>query len=930
MGLSRNPLIRELIDYNKLCLSNFSLRKKNRIPENIIISKRKRNLGMSFLFDVHQMTEKKKEETPYQFAERIREAWRLWNLGFPVTRPCSFDSETVEISYEQTKSKDSLEPLHLVSFLVDLLRIHKLGFGLGYEVQREMREEREMLCLVPLDRALVPQETRAKELLRLAKESVIVSGIDVSGSVQKKRSIQGILNSAPSLGFRIRDPETNSYFEGDLKVEFGNITTESVDASLVQGSNRWMIKSGVHGNMWLANMGGEFDSVASVKVRCSPVPPRHDWAKTLLFWGRRRFLGATPFGKKQRGYLLCLESEIRRNQSWCSSYEIEPDFEEEGGWIRLLPDSKISHNAFDYWEAGIESGSMHVALNRESDVLRWKMDEEWQMDKIDQTDPFRLRIRRISGRTYSHRKQGYLKLADIGTRALLHRKRNLVNNGIKRMSILNDPSPQGGFQDDLGMGLMGSVQYIQGPPGTGKTWSATSVVEGLLQRNPAFRILVCAKEHLPLEHLCASIAERVDTQVHPIVRLRGSPSAIGDEGETNFHPSNVGLRLVGEIAERMVESSERDEFVDSFTEEDKVATWVEELAISTASVVCVTTLDRNIERMVSNGEISFDFAIVEEAGKCYPSELIGPLSLSMNALLIGDQSQLPPFELEKMELSLGSITHDSFANSHELTRDLNSIREFEIAFYDEELGGSEMAERICEEVAPFLQPFAHWFYSLPANSGTLKSQWRMFRELSDIVGELFYDGQFEWKKNSIIPNEELPLIFKDSRLLLIDHPHCTSGGIADESSRGGTLRNRGELETSRKLFLQLAEGGHDVVFLSPYRGQVESFKTMVPKNLRQFVRTVDQFQGREADFIVLSLVRNNSRTGSLSRWGFVSKPNRLNVALSRAREGLIIMTSVQHIVDTDWQYGEHIASMLEMIRVRGRILTVDELGGYES
>ena len=143
------------------------------------------------------------------------------------------------------------------------------------------------------------------------------------------------------------------------------------------------------------------------------------------------------------------------------------------------------------------------------------------------------------------------------------------------------------------------------------------------------------------------------------------------------------------------------------------------------------------------------------------------------------------------------------------------------------------------------------------------------------------------------------------------------------------MRNRGELETSRKLFLQLAEGGHDVVFLSPYRGQVESFETMIPKNLRQFVRTVDQFQGREADFIVLSLVRNNARTGSLGRWGFVSKPNRLNVALSRAREGLIILTSVQHIVDTDWQYGEHIASMLENIRVRGRILTVDELGGYE-
>jgi len=381
----------------------------------------------------------------------------------------------------------------------------------------------------------------------------------------------------------------------------------------------------------------------------------------------------------------------------------------------------------------------------------------------------------------------------------------------------------------------------------------------------------------------------------------------------------------------MSETSERDDFVDSFTEEKKIATWVEELAIRTASVVCVTTLDRNIERMVSNGEISFDFAIIEEAGKCYPSELIAPLSLSMNALLIGDQSQLPPFELEKMESSLASITNDSFTNAYELSKNLEIIREFEIALFrgNEELGGSMMAEKICKEVIPFLQPFAHWFYSLPSNSGTLKSQWRMFRELSDIVGELFYEGKFEWKKNSIIPNEDLPLIFKDSRLLLIDHPHCTSGGISDESSTGGTLRNRAELETSKKLFLQLVEDGHDVVFLSPYRGQVESFKAMVPNNLRRFVRTVDQFQGREADFIVLSLVRNNERTGSLGRWGFVSKPNRLNVALSRAREGLIILTSVQQITDTDWQHGEHIATLLEKIQNSGRILTLDELGGFE-
>lgn len=875
------------------------------------------------------MKKMKQDETPYQFAERIREAWKLWNLGFPVTRPVSYDSDKVNNSFELADSEAPLDPLLLVSFLVDLLRIHQLGFGLSYEVRREVKRGEELLCLAPLDRGSASQESTDKELLLLAKESVKVSRIEVSGSTQKKKTIQGILGSIPSIGLRVKDPETKEYLEGNLRVEFGNNTLESFDASLVQGRNRWMIKPGIHGNIRLDSLSHEFHPIASLKVKCTPTRPSHDWAKMLLIWSRKRFPSSSPLGRKQRDYLLSLESEIRRAQSWCSRYEIEPDFKEEGGWIRILPDSDKSSNAFEYWDAGIESGSMLVALNRDSDVLAWRGDDEWQMEKIDESEPFRLKIRRIPGRDPpSPRNRGYLKPADIGTRALLRRKRVLVERGISRMSIISDPSPEGGFQDAVGRGIMGSVQYVQGPPGTGKTWTATSVVERLLERTPSFRILVCAKEHLPLDHLCASIADRLDARIHPIVRLRGNPSEPEGGSALDLSPSKIGLRLVGEIAERMVEPHEKEKFVNSTMEEGRIATWVEDLAISTASVVCVTTLDRGLERMVSDGRISFDFAIVEEAGKCYPSELIGPLSMSMNALLIGDQAQLPPFELEKMESSLRSVSRDVFRNSEELPRHLKAIRDFEIAPWDNYSGGDDMVEGVCEEAMPFLQPFGHWFSSLPSNSVTLGGQWRMFRELSDLVGELFYGGRFNWKKRSGLPDDNLPQLFRDSRLLLVDHPHCTSGGIADESSRGGTLRNRGELETSRKLFLQLAESGCDVVFLSPYRGQVESFKQILPENLRQFVKTVDQFQGREADFVVLSLVRNNARTGSLGRWGFVSKPHRLNVALSRAREGLIILTSVQHIADTDWQDGDHLSTMLQKIRRTGKVITMDELGEY--
>lgn len=176
----------------------------------------------------------------------------------------------------------------------------------------------------------------------------------------------------------------------------------------------------------------------------------------------------------------------------------------------------------------------------------------------------------------------------------------------------------------------------------------------------------------------------------------------------------------------------------------------------------------------------------------------------------------------------------------------------------------------------------------------LSYQHRMHPDISDIPRELFYDGE-ALKDDYFISKEGREWDYNEyiSRVVWLD------------VYKSHVYRNSNEKEAKAVLselekFIKWAKKQDDeyrVILLSFYEGQRKLVRDLLrkkyPENGRRETRfnigeldvrnyTVDRVQGREGDVVFLSMVQN-------SRVGFMDSPNRLNVALTRAKYQLVIV-----------------------------------------
>jgi len=276
--------------------------------------------------------------------------------------------------------------------------------------------------------------------------------------------------------------------------------------------------------------------------------------------------------------------------------------------------------------------------------------------------------------------------------------------------------------------------------------------------------------------------------------------------------------------------------------------------LATSQVVAGTCV--GIASIKGIQDVEFDLCIVDEASKATPTETLVPLTRSRRWILVGDPKQLPPFVEDEM-------LHPETLEDFGLT--LDDLRK---TLFDR-LEGALPVE--CRKA--------------------LLMQHRMVPEIGNLISECFYDGRLQSAPRTV-----------DATLsIALPRPvtWITTARISDRfevpkhQSFSNPCEARAILQLLKNLnnLATLHKRRFSVAVLSGYREHKEDIdRNLAPvltelKSLDIDSNTVDAFQGREADIAVYSVTRCN-QSGQI---GFLREGKRLNVALSRGREYLVIV-----------------------------------------
>ncbi len=402
------------------------------------------------------------------------------------------------------------------------------------------------------------------------------------------------------------------------------------------------------------------------------------------------------------------------------------------------------------------------------------------------------------------------------------------------------------------------VALVHGPPGTGKTTVLIEIIRQTISRGQ----FVFATA--PSNTACDNFLEGLAASGVPALRL-GHPARIMkhlrehtldfklashplaktvDQLENELH--RIFLKRERRRDRRALGRDEREEMAEAVR---RLKSEIRELdakifsQVVLQAPVMVGTHTSAADPILKNK--IFDLLVIDEASQATEPSTWIPLVRARKVILAGDHFQLPPTVRSKKaeEQGLGKTLFERF---HQLL-------------------GEE------------------W-------KALLRIQYRMHEKIMSFSSHEFYGGQLiadESVKDHTLADLKHVQRHKETEEVFL-YLDTAGRGFEEALEPGSESRfNREEANLVLNHLDRLLRSGvlaREIAVISPYSAQVRLLSSLMPDPAIE-VDSVDGFQGREKEAVILSLVRSNVE----GEMGFLTDTRRMNVAMTRAKRKLIVI-----------------------------------------
>lgn len=389
------------------------------------------------------------------------------------------------------------------------------------------------------------------------------------------------------------------------------------------------------------------------------------------------------------------------------------------------------------------------------------------------------------------------------------------------------------------------LSLIQGPPGTGKTVVSTSIVYHLYQlyKEP---VLVCAPSNIAVDQLAARLEKTGLKVLRVVSQYRESVSSEVDHLTLSSHVERLYMKKKSEL-EKL---SKLKEVLGELDQKDsmrykKLMRQAEAAVMRNPQVICCTCTTAGEFRLRNK---RFRACLIDEATQATEPQCLIPIVRGCKqVILVGDHKQLGPVVMDRDAYNLG------------------------------------LSQSLFERLVV-----------LRMSPTRLAIQYRMHPCLSLFPSNMFYDGCLQngvTAANRSRPEMDFPWPDVNKPMFF-----WSTIGHEEISSSGTSFLNRSEAVNVEKILSKLFSMGvspSQIGVVTPYEGQrayiIKQLGLLgAAQNREDYqdveVESVDAFQGREKDYIILSCVRSNHSQNI----GFLGDARRMNVAITRAKYGLVI------------------------------------------